>query len=157
MKTSLFYWMRYTIIDISYLWVKKVMNMVSLSRRSGMVFKNVSRKSLSNEARNERSFAVVGISRHHHVVSTTKKSTNQGSQEKVDIARCRGKVASTSRIPYLWDVVDSQNPDSKPSPTTSSFSKRKGAQVVPHFHHLLGFQSLKRSLSLFWFLRIFWF
>jgi len=33
-----------------------------LSRRSGMVFKNVSRKSLSNEARNERGFVVVGIS-----------------------------------------------------------------------------------------------
>ena len=44
--TSLFYWMRYTAIDISYLCVNKVMKMIFLSSRSGMVFKNVSTKSL---------------------------------------------------------------------------------------------------------------
>jgi len=47
MKTSLFYWMRYTIIDIGYVWVNKIMKMVFLSRSSGMIFKNVLRKSLT--------------------------------------------------------------------------------------------------------------
>ena len=44
--TNLFCWMKYTIIGIGYIWVKKIMKMVFLSRRSGMVFKNVSRNSL---------------------------------------------------------------------------------------------------------------
>ena len=49
----------------------------------------------------------------------------------MDIARSRAKVASTSRIPSSWERVDSQNPDSQPSPspTTSSFSKRKGPRI----------------------------
>jgi len=38
-------------------------------------------------------------------------------------------VASTSRIPSSWEHVDSQNLDSQPSPTTSSFPKRKGARL----------------------------
>ena len=46
-KISLFYWIRYIIIGICYVWAKKVMKMVFLSRMSGMVFKNVSRKSLT--------------------------------------------------------------------------------------------------------------
>jgi hypothetical protein len=46
-KTSLFYWMRHTIIDKCYVWAKKVMKMVFLLRMSGIVFKNVSRKSLT--------------------------------------------------------------------------------------------------------------
>ncbi|AES75782.2 hypothetical protein MTR_6g059560 [Medicago truncatula] len=53
------------------------------------------------------------------------------SQEKVDIARSRAKVASTSRISSSWKRVDSRNSDSQPSPspTTSSFPKRKGARL----------------------------
>lgn len=61
----------------------------------------------------------------------SKKVTTKGAKKKVDIARSRAKVASTSRIPSSWEVVDSQNPDSQPSlsPTTSSFSKRKCARL----------------------------
>ena len=57
------------------------------------------------------------------------KVPTKGAKKKVDIARCRAKVASTSRITSSWECVDSQNPDSQlsPSPTTSSFPKRKGA------------------------------
>jgi len=57
----------------------------------------------------------------------------------VDIARSKGKITSTSRIPSSWEVVDSQNPDSQPSPspTTSSFKRKKGARFR------------KTSLSLF--------
>jgi len=49
----------------------------------------------------------------------------------VDIARSKGKITSTSRIPSSWEVVDSQNPNSQPSPspTTSSFKRKKGARL----------------------------
>jgi len=49
----------------------------------------------------------------------------------VDIARSTGKITSTSRIPSSWEVVDSQSPDSQPSPspTTSSFSRKRGARL----------------------------
>jgi len=60
--TSTFYWMRYIIIGISYLWVKKVTKMAFLSRKSGMVSKTSQESLLSNEARNERGFAAVDIS-----------------------------------------------------------------------------------------------
>jgi len=47
LKTNQFYWITYTIIDIGYVWTKKVMKMVFLSMMSRTVFKNVSRKSLT--------------------------------------------------------------------------------------------------------------
>jgi len=46
-KTSQFYWMRYTITSIGYVRAKKVMTMVFLSMKSGTIFKNVSRYSLT--------------------------------------------------------------------------------------------------------------
>ncbi|AES75780.1 hypothetical protein MTR_6g059540 [Medicago truncatula] len=124
-----------------------------LSRRSGMVFKNVSKVP-------------------YQMKLEMKEVLQQlVAKKKVDIARSRAKVASTSRISSSWKRVDSQNSDSQPSPspTTSSFPKRKGAclgktsrsllppptrflkpisapkpipvmsPIVPHFHHLLGF------------------
>ena len=75
---------------------------------------------LSNEARNQRGCAAFGPPRN---VPT------KGAKKKVEIARSRAKVASTSRIPSSWEHVDSQNLDSQPSPTTSSFPKRKGARL----------------------------
>jgi len=47
-----------------------------------------------------------------------RKVPTKVAMKKVDTAWSRVKVASTSRIPSLWEVVDSQNPDSQPSPTT---------------------------------------
>jgi hypothetical protein len=49
----------------------------------------------------------------------------------VGIARSKGKITSTSRVPSSWEVVDSQNLDSQlsPSPTTSSFKRKKGACI----------------------------
>ena len=63
--------------------------------------------------------------------SPPRKVPTKGAKEKVDIARSRAKVTSTSRIPSSSEVVDSQNPDSQlsQSPTTSSFSKKKGARL----------------------------
>jgi len=78
-----------------------------------------------------------------------RKVPTKGAKKKVDIARSKGKITSTSRIPYSWEVVDSQNPDSQPSPspTTSSFKRKKVLVLVkshfPYFHHLLGIQSLR--------------
>ena len=37
--------------------------------------------------------------------------------------------ASTSRIPSLWEHVDSQFPDCQTSQTKPSFPKRKGARI----------------------------
>ncbi|KEH37073.1 hypothetical protein MTR_2g030885 [Medicago truncatula] len=55
----------------------------------------------------------------------------KGAKKKVDIARSKGKITSTSRIPSSWEVVDSQNPDSElsPSPTTSSYKRKKCARL----------------------------
>jgi len=81
-----------------------------------------------------------------------RKVPTKGAKKKVDIARSKRKITSTSRIPSSWEVVDSQNLDSQPSPspTTSSFKRKKVLVLVkhhfPHFHHLLSIQ----SLSLFW-------
>jgi len=79
-----------------------------------------------------------------------RKVPTKGAKKKVDIARSKGKTKSISRIPSSWEVVDSQNPDSQPSPTTSSFKRKRGVRLgknhFPHFHHLLGTQSLR----LFW-------
>ena len=47
----------------------------------------------------------------------------------MDIARSKGKITSTSRILSSWEVVDSQNPDSQPSPRTSSFSRKRGVRL----------------------------
>ena len=60
-----------------------------------------------------------------------RKIPTKGAKKKVDITRSKGKVTSTSRIPSLWEVVDSQNPDSQPSPSprTSSFKRKKGARL----------------------------
>jgi len=60
-----------------------------------------------------------------------RKVPTKGAKKKVDIARSKGKITSTSRIPSSWEVVDSQNPDSQPSPspTTSSFKSKKGARL----------------------------
>jgi len=58
-----------------------------------------------------------------------RKVPTKGAKKKVDIARSSAKVESISRIPSSWEVVDSQNPDSQPSPTTSSFPKRKGDRL----------------------------
>lgn len=59
------------------------------------------------------------------------KATTKGAKKKVDIARSKGRITSTSRIPSSWEVVDSQNPDSQPSPspTTSSYKRKKGARL----------------------------
>jgi len=75
---------------------------------------------LSNEARNQRGCAAFGPPRN---VPT------KGAKKKVEIARSRAKVASTSQIPSSWERIDSQYPDSQLSPTTSSFPKRKGARL----------------------------
>jgi hypothetical protein len=58
-----------------------------------------------------------------------RKVPTKGANKKMNIERSRAKVASTSRIPSSWECVYSQNLDSQPSPspTTSSFPKRKGA------------------------------
>jgi len=60
-----------------------------------------------------------------------RKVPTKGAKKKVDIARSRGKITLTSRIPSSWEVVDSQNPDNQPSPspTTSSFSRKRGARL----------------------------
>jgi hypothetical protein len=60
-----------------------------------------------------------------------RKIPTKGAKKKVDIARSKGKITSTSRIPSSWEVVDSQNPDSQPSPspTTSSYKRKKGARL----------------------------
>jgi len=60
-----------------------------------------------------------------------RKVPTKGAKKKVDIARSKGKITSTSRIPSSWEVVDSQNPDSQPSPssTTSSFKRKKCARL----------------------------
>jgi len=56
-----------------------------------------------------------------------RKVPTKGAKKKVDIVRSKGSITSTSRIPSLWEVVDSQNPDSQPlpSPKTSSFKRKK--------------------------------
>nr|ABD32313.1 Ovarian tumour, otubain [Medicago truncatula] len=56
-----------------------------------------------------------------------RKVPTKGAKNKVDIARSKIKITSTSRIPSSWEVVDSQNPDSQPSPspTTSSYKRKK--------------------------------
>ncbi|AES59204.1 OTU-like cysteine protease [Medicago truncatula] len=60
-----------------------------------------------------------------------RKVPTKGAKKKVDIARSKGKITSASRIPSSWEVVDSQNPDSQPSPspTTSSYKRKKGARL----------------------------
>jgi len=60
-----------------------------------------------------------------------RKVPTKGAKKKVDIAKCKGKITSSNRIPSSWEVVDSQNPDSQPSPspTTSSFKRKKGARL----------------------------
>jgi len=60
-----------------------------------------------------------------------RKVPTKGAMKKVDIARSRGKITSTSRIPSSWEVVDSENPDSQlsASPTTSSFSRKRDARL----------------------------
>jgi len=60
-----------------------------------------------------------------------RKVSTKGSKKKVDIARSKEKITSTSRIPSSWEVVDSQNPNSQPSPstTTSSFKRKRGARL----------------------------
>ena len=60
-----------------------------------------------------------------------RKVPTKGAKKKVDMARSKGKITSTSRIPSSWEVVDSQNSDSQPSPssTTSSFKRKKGARL----------------------------
>jgi len=60
-----------------------------------------------------------------------RKVPTKGAKKKVDIARSKGKITSTSRIPSSWEVVDSQNPDSQPSPSqpTSLFKRKKGARL----------------------------
>ena len=60
-----------------------------------------------------------------------RKVPTNGAKKKVDIARSKEKITSTSRIPSSWEVVDSQNPDSQPSPspTTSSYKKKKSARL----------------------------
>uniref|UniRef100_A0A494G8Q9 MULE transposase domain-containing protein n=1 Tax=Solanum lycopersicum TaxID=4081 RepID=A0A494G8Q9_SOLLC len=60
-----------------------------------------------------------------------RKVPTKGAKKKVDIARSKGKITSTSQIPSSWEVVDSQNLDSQPSPspTTSSYKRKKGARL----------------------------
>jgi len=60
-----------------------------------------------------------------------RKVPTKGAKKKADIARSKGKITSTSRLPSSWEVVDSQNPDSQlsPAPTTSSFKRKKGARL----------------------------
>ncbi|AES94826.2 OTU-like cysteine protease [Medicago truncatula] len=60
-----------------------------------------------------------------------RKEPTKGAKKKVDIARSKGKITSTSRIPSSWEVVDSQNSDSQPSPSpTSSYKRKKSARLV---------------------------
>jgi len=42
------------------------------------------------------------------------------------------KVSSTGRIPYRWEVIDSQNPDSQPSQPKNSLPRRKDARLGTH-------------------------
>jgi len=60
-----------------------------------------------------------------------RKVPTKGAKKKVDIARSKGKITSTSWIPSSWEVVDCQNPESQPSPspTTSSYKRKKGARL----------------------------
>jgi len=60
-----------------------------------------------------------------------RKVPTKGSKKKMDIARSKGKIISTSRIPSSWEAIDSQNPDSQPSPspTTLSIKRKKGARL----------------------------
>jgi len=60
-----------------------------------------------------------------------RKVPTKGVKKKVDTARSKGKITSTSRIPSSWEVVDSQNPDSQPSPSpiTSSHKRKKGDRL----------------------------
>jgi len=60
-----------------------------------------------------------------------RKVPTKEAKKKLDIARSKGKITSTSRIPSSWEVVDSQNLDSQPSasPTTSSFKRKRGARL----------------------------
>jgi len=92
-----------------------------------------------------------------------RKVPTKGAKKKVDIARSRGKITSTSRIPSSWGVVDSQNSDSQPSPspTTSSFSRKRGARLgktslspLPRYQSLFRFQSLLRFQRLIRFLSL---
>ncbi|AES88530.2 hypothetical protein MTR_4g057300 [Medicago truncatula] len=69
---------------------------------------------IPNETTNQRGFAVVSVSGDHNDVTTSKKGTNQRSQEKK--FKSKPKVASTSQIPSSWETIDSQFPDSQSSP-----------------------------------------
>ena len=101
--TSLFYWIRYTVIDIGYVWVKKVMRWFFCRGGLEWCSRTSQESPLSNEARNQRGCAAFGPPRN---VPT------KGAKKKVEIARSRAKVASTSQIPSSWERIDSQYPDS---------------------------------------------
>jgi len=76
------------------------------------------------------------------------KVPTKGAKKKVDIARSKGKITSTSRIPCSWEVVDSQNliVNRHHHQQLHHLKEKKVFVLVkhhfPHFHHLLGIQSL---------------
>ncbi|KEH27473.1 hypothetical protein MTR_5g413325 [Medicago truncatula] len=117
LKRSQFYWMRYTTIDIGYVWAKKAI----VERLKKLPFQM---KLEVKEGLRQLAFPEITI-----MSPPPRKVPTKGAKKKVDIARSKGKITSTSRIPSSWEGVDSQNPDSQPSPspTTSSYKRKKGA------------------------------
>jgi len=77
--------MTYILIGKGYVYVEKKLMMIFPWWRSGMAFKNVSKKSLQNETPHQRGDASTSISGRYDVVSTSKKGGNQGSKEKGDV------------------------------------------------------------------------
>jgi len=77
-----------------------------------------------------------------------RKVPTKGAKKKVDIARSKGKITSTSQIPSSWEVVDSQNQESQPSPSpTNEGEKNKegGVELCWLFLLFLLLKSLVRS------------
>jgi len=56
----------------------------------------------------------------------SKKAITKGAPKR---KRSSLKVSSTGRIPYRWEIIDSQNPDSQPSQPKRSLPKRKDARL----------------------------
>ena len=128
LKPSQFYWIRYTIIGIGY---------VEESNEDGFSVDdewNGIQEHLK-KAPYQMKLEIKEVLRQLAFPETTmmspppRKVPTKGVKKKVDIARPKGKITSTSRIPSSWEVVDSQNLDNQPSPTTSSFKRKRGARL----------------------------
>jgi len=56
----------------------------------------------------------------------SKKMVTKGAPKR---KRTTLKVSSTGRMPFTWETIDSQNPDSQPSQPNKSLPKRKDARI----------------------------